>query len=162
VIRTVILDPRSGRLDVRALDRPPAELLADAGAGVLREWHFIEVVGGDVEDGTGGPRNRLYTFVARSALDGDLHEALNLLAHAAYQAGVKSAVAAKGYPLYEMVENGDTKWLPFHQAAALYDSGHSRVDFGSFVIGLDGEPRRMTAEDQRSISRAADDYSASK
>ncbi len=59
-------------------------------------------------------------------------------------------------------ENKQRKFLPFSEAAQLYDSGFVQVEFGIYVLSEDMSMRRMTDFDQHEISEAADEYSASK
>ncbi len=66
------------------------------------------------------------------------------------------------YPKYLMKVNGDRKFFPFAEAAAIYDSGHERVEFGRYVLNEDFSVRKMTDEEKWKISRAADEYSHSK
>lgn len=66
------------------------------------------------------------------------------------------------FPLYQMVLNGNEKFLPFREAYVAFDSGWMDVDTGQFVIDEGFKLRPMTPEDKRKISNAADEYSASK
>jgi hypothetical protein len=65
-------------------------------------------------------------------------------------------------PRYEMLVNGTSELLTFHAAGRAYDSGFIPVDFGSFVIEVNGLQRPMTKDDRRRISDYADEYSGSK
>lgn len=66
------------------------------------------------------------------------------------------------FPKYLMKIDGQRKFLTFHEAAAAYDSGSARVEFGRHVLNEDLSIRKMTQEDRGGISRAADDHSSSK
>lgn len=61
-----------------------------------------------------------------------------------------------------MVINGGRIFLPFRDAYVAYDSGQARVEFGEYVLNEDFSVRKMDDDDQRKISHAADEYSASK
>ena len=70
------------------------------------------------------------------------------------------------FPLYEMKVDGKRKYLPFREAYITFDSGFMDVDTGDFVLEFLNENRfelrPMTKEDEKKISNAADEYSASK
>lgn len=73
------------------------------------------------------------------------------------------------FPLYHMKMRKDrtSPWeqclRPLHNAAVLYDSGYVDVEFGELVVLNERyDCRSITDDDKRQISKAADEYSASK
>ncbi len=58
--------------------------------------------------------------------------------------------------------NENIKWMTLQEAVALYDCGATQVEIGEYVTKPTGEVRRMTREDQKQISNAADKHSVSK
>ena len=67
------------------------------------------------------------------------------------------------FPLYLMKIDEEFKFYPIHEAAAWFDNGYVRVDFGGFVL-LDDKMtvRRITDAEKNKISDMADEYSARK
>ncbi len=66
------------------------------------------------------------------------------------------------FPKYLMKIGRNRKYLPLGEAAKAYDCGHADVRFGRYVLNEDYSVREMTNEDRDQISKAADNYSASK
>ncbi len=68
----------------------------------------------------------------------------------------------KDFPLYLMIINGQGKFLPLRRAGIIFDSGWDQVDTGGMVLNVDFTTRPMTREEEREISRIADEWSANK
>lgn len=67
------------------------------------------------------------------------------------------------FPLYLMRIDDRYEFVTIHRAAAWYDSGWNKVDFGGFVIeDATFKVRRITDQEKRKISDMADEYSTSK
>ena len=67
------------------------------------------------------------------------------------------------WPKYLLIIDGADQWVPRSQVGGAYDNGFAKVEFGQWVIEVEGDlPRRMTEEDRQMIRRAADAYSDSK
>jgi hypothetical protein len=66
------------------------------------------------------------------------------------------------FPKYLMKVDGKRHFLNLAEAARAYDNGLVTVDFGRYVLHHDYSVDKMTADDRRKISDAADRYAASK
>jgi hypothetical protein len=66
------------------------------------------------------------------------------------------------FPKYLMKINGERRFLTFQEAATVFNSGMSQVEFGRYVLNEDFSVRLMTTEDISRICCLADRYSASK
>ncbi len=65
-------------------------------------------------------------------------------------------------PLYHMIVNGNSSWLPIQQAGVAYDNNWVPVKIGKDVIEADGSVRPITDAERAQIVDIADEYSASK
>jgi hypothetical protein len=66
------------------------------------------------------------------------------------------------FPKFLMKIGGNRKFLSLSEAYIAFDSGFLYVEFGRYVLNEDFSVRKMTEEDKKKISDAADEYSASK
>ena len=70
--------------------------------------------------------------------------------------------AEVGFPMYQMLIDGQTHWLRLQQAGVAYDNAWAPVSIGGRVIESDGAERPITDEERRQIADIADEHSASK
>lgn len=75
---------------------------------------------------------------------------------------MKNCSCKDDFPLYLLVVDGKKQFVPIAEAGRLFDSGWQKVDTGGLMLEKDFSVRPMTQEEERQVSTAADEYSASK
>ena len=83
---------------------------------------------------------------------------------------IRCGAPTESYPLYEMIFEGGTHYLPLSEAASWYDCGWTKVEIGQWVLTRKAQlvedvpktRRAMTDGDREVIRYAADRHSESK